>query len=58
MSDKLLTIDEVAKILEVKPVTVKRYARENLLNSVQEGDQLMFRESDVMKYLEITKRLK
>lgn len=58
MSDKLLTVDEVAKVLDVKPVTVKRYARENLLNSVKEGDQLMFKETEVQKYLEITKRLK
>lgn len=58
MSDKLLTIDEVAKILEVKAVTVKRYARENLLNSIKQGNDLMFPEEDVMKYLEITKKLK
>jgi excisionase family DNA binding protein len=58
MSDKLLTVDEAAKILEVKAVTVKRYARENLLNSVKQGNDLMFLEQDVLKYLEITKRLK
>lgn len=58
MSDKLLTIDEVAKILDVKVVTVKRYARENLLNSIKEGNNLMFPEEDVMKYREITKKLK
>ncbi|MBT1444546.1 helix-turn-helix domain-containing protein [Shewanella sp. JM162201] len=57
MSDKLLTLDEVAKILDKSPVTIKRYARENLLSAKGEGDDLVFKEEEVMRYLEFSKRL-
>lgn len=57
MSDKMLTLDEVAKILDQKPITIKRYARENLLSAQGEGDDLMFKEEEVMRYLEFSKRL-
>ncbi|WP_372871480.1 helix-turn-helix domain-containing protein [Shewanella sp.] len=57
MSDKKLTLDEVAKILNKTPVTIKRYARENLLSAEGEGDNLLFKEDEVMRYLEFSKRL-
>ncbi|ABM00880.1 helix-turn-helix domain-containing protein [Shewanella amazonensis] len=57
MSDKLLTLDEVAKLLDKSAVTIKRYAREHLLTNVGEGEELMFREEEVMRYLEFSKRL-
>lgn len=57
MSDKLLTLDEVCKVLDKTPATIKRYARENLLSSKQEGDELLFPEAEVMRYLEFSKRL-
>lgn len=57
MSDKMLTLDEVAKILDKNPITIKRYARENLLSSEGEGDEMKFKEDEVMRYLEFSKRL-
>lgn len=58
MSDsKLLSLDEVCKILEKPEVTIKRLAREHLLNSVKEGNELKFPEEDVMKFKEIAGRL-
>ncbi|MBV7314704.1 helix-turn-helix domain-containing protein [Shewanella sp. NIFS-20-20] len=57
MSDKLLTLDEVCKILDKSPTTIKRYARENLLSSVEEGDDIRFPEAEVMRYLDFAKRL-
>ncbi|QIR15570.1 helix-turn-helix domain-containing protein [Shewanella aestuarii] len=57
MMDKLLTLDEVCKILDKSPTTIKRYARENLLTSEQNGDELSFSEAEVMRYLDFSKRL-
>lgn len=57
MSDKLLTLEEVCKILDKSPATIKRYARENLLSSHQDGEELTFPEGEVMRYLDFSKRL-
>lgn len=57
MSDKYLTLEEVCKLLDKTPATIKRYARENLLSSKQEGDELMFPEAEVMRYLSFSKKL-
>ncbi|MCP5161073.1 MAG: helix-turn-helix domain-containing protein [Hahellaceae bacterium] len=58
MSDKLLTLAEVSKLLDKPEVTVKRYAKESLLPSVKQGADLMFPEAAVLKYIEISKKLK
>ncbi|MCP5205578.1 MAG: helix-turn-helix domain-containing protein [Hahellaceae bacterium] len=58
MSDKLLTLDEVCKLLDKPEVTVKRYARESLLPSVKKDGQLMFPEASVQQYISIEQRLK
>lgn len=59
MSDgaKLLTLAETAALLNKPEVTVKRYARESLIQSVKQGSELMFSEEAVKKYIEIEKRL-
>lgn len=57
MSDKLLTLEEVCQMLDKSPTTIKRYARENLLSSVKEGENLQFPEDEVKRYLEFSKRL-
>ena len=56
--EKLLSIAETSKLLDKPEVTIKRYAREKLIPNVQVNGSIMFAESAVMKYLEITKRLK
>lgn len=58
MSDeKLLTLAEASAMMNKPEVTVKRYARESLIRSVKQGNELMFPEDAVKKYMEIEKRL-
>lgn len=57
MSDKMLTLAETSEILNASEVTVKRWAREHLLKSVKEGNDMKFPESDVLKYKEINEKL-
>ena len=57
MSEKQLTLDEVCTLLDKTPATIKRYARENLLSNVAEGDDYLFNEAEVLRYLEFAKRL-
>jgi len=54
---KLLTLAEASQMLDKPEVTVKRYARESLIQSVKQDGSLLFPEDAVKKYLEITKRL-
>jgi excisionase family DNA binding protein len=58
MSDKMLSLAEACQILNVTETTIKRWAKEHLLKSVQNGDALEFPETDVLKYKEINDRLR
>ena len=57
MSDKLLTLQETCEVLEVGEVTVKRWAKEHLLQSIEDNGELKFPEGAVKKYKEINDRL-
>lgn len=57
MSEKLLNLAEVSQILDKSEATIKRYARENLLTNVGEDDEFTFKEDEVNRYLEFSKRL-
>ncbi|AQS40101.1 hypothetical protein Sps_05023 [Shewanella psychrophila] len=57
MSDKVLGLDEVSKILGKSEATIKRYARENLLTNIGDEDEFKFKEDEVNRYLEFAKRL-
>ncbi|BAJ00499.1 helix-turn-helix domain-containing protein [Shewanella violacea] len=57
MSDKVLDLDEVSKLLGKSEATIKRYARENLLTNIGENDEYKFNEDEVNRYLEFSKRL-
>lgn len=57
MSEKYLSLSEVCKMLDKPEVTVKRYARESLLPSVEKDGQLMFPEGSVKQYIQIEQRL-
>ena len=57
MSNTMLTLDEVCELLNKTPTTIKRYARENLLSSVKENDELLFPAEEVHRYLEFSKKL-
>lgn len=56
-SAQWLTVDQVAEILNLKPVTVKRYAREGLLNGKQENNEWLFLSDDIDKFKEIQAKL-
>jgi predicted site-specific integrase-resolvase len=56
-TDELLTVEQVAEILNLKPVTVKRYAREGLLNGKQEKNEWQFMTADIEKFKEIQAKL-
>jgi predicted site-specific integrase-resolvase len=56
-TDNWLKVDEVAEILGLKEVTVKRYAREGLLNGKQEKNEWRFLNSDIDKFKEIQGKL-
>jgi predicted site-specific integrase-resolvase len=56
-SSDWLTVDQVAEILGLKPVTVKRYAREGLLNGKQEKNEWQFLSADIDKFKEIQAKL-
>ena len=58
MSDRMLSLAETSTLLNVSEVTVKRWAREHLLKCVKQGAEMSFPEHDVLKYKEITERLK
>ncbi|ABI73041.1 MULTISPECIES: helix-turn-helix domain-containing protein [Shewanella] len=48
--DNDLTLNEVCEILDKSPTTIKRYARENLLFTEQNGNVLSFNKAEVMRY--------
>jgi predicted site-specific integrase-resolvase len=52
-----LTVEQVAEILSLKPVTVKRYAKEGLLNAKQEKNEWQFLSTDIDKFKEIQAKL-
>ncbi len=52
-----LSVDKVAEILNLKPVTIKRYAREGLLNGKQERNEWRFLSADIDKFKEIQAKL-
>ena len=56
-NEEWLNVDEVSKELTLKPVTVKRYAREGLLSGQQEKTEWRFLASDIEKFKAIQAKL-
>lgn len=56
-SDEWLNVESVATELSLKPVTVKRYAREGLLNGKQTNNEWHFLATDIEKFKEIQSKL-
>lgn len=56
VSLNLLTIEEVAQLLNVSPVTVHRYKREKGLPYIKIGNTLRFDWEDVRRWVERHKR--
>ena len=55
---ELLTLDQVADILSLKPITIKRYAREGLLDSEEEKGELLFQPEKVQRFKDIQAKLR
>ncbi|MEC8443385.1 MAG: helix-turn-helix domain-containing protein [Pseudomonadota bacterium] len=58
MAEQLMTIEEVAEFLEIKSVTVKRYAREGLLDSHGADKPPLFERDKVERFKEIQSKLR
>lgn len=56
-ADNWLKVAEVSEILGLKEVTIKRYAREGLLNGKQENNEWQFLTSDIEKFKAIQEKL-
>lgn len=48
--DSLLTAEEVAKILRVKPQTIYEWAKRGILPSIRLGRLTRFRKSDMVNF--------
>lgn len=53
-----LTLDQVSDILSMKPVTIKRYVREGLLDSEQNQGQLTFDPDKVQRFKDLQEKLR
>ncbi|MBL4798218.1 MAG: helix-turn-helix domain-containing protein [Oleispira sp.] len=56
-ADNWLQVTEVAEMLDLKEVTIKRYAREGLLNGKKENNEWQFLTSDIEKFKAIQAKL-
>ncbi len=52
VSDKLLTTEQVAELLQVHPFTVLKYIKTGKLKAIKLGRVWRIRESDVERFLE------
>ncbi|WP_419810523.1 helix-turn-helix domain-containing protein [Bacterioplanoides sp.] len=57
-AEQTLSVDEVAEILSMKAVTIKRYAREGLLDSEQDNGEFRFLPDKVEKFKAIQEKLR
>lgn len=55
-SDKLLTIDEVAELLRVKPSVVKHWVYTRSIPCIKLPKQILFDKEDLMEWIERQKR--
>jgi len=56
-AEQPLSIEQAAQFLDVSEVTLKRYAREKLIPSIQQGKELVFELKAVENYKKIADRL-
>lgn len=52
MPEQILTSDQVAKILQIHPLTVLRYIKEGKLKAIKLGRVYRIRESEIEKFLD------
>ena len=51
-TERILTVEEVARLLRVHPTTISRYARSGELRSYVLGSRRLFKETDVWSFFE------
>jgi len=51
-TERILTVEEVARLLRVHPTTISRYARTGELRSYVLGSRRLFKEADVWSFFE------
>jgi excisionase family DNA binding protein len=51
-TSRILTVEEVARLLRVHPTTISRYARSGELKSYVLGSRRLFKEDDVWSFFE------
>jgi len=51
-TSRILTVEEVARLLRVHPTTISRYARSGELRSYVLGSRRLFKEADVWSFFE------
>lgn len=54
--DKLLTIKDVADILNVTKRTIYNYIQDNKLKPIKVGGKLLFKENDIKELIEKSKK--
>ena len=52
MADQILTCDQVAKMLQLHPLTVLRYIKEGKIKGIKLGRVYRIRESEIEKFLQ------
>lgn len=50
--EKLMRVDEIARILDVSEITVRRLVYKGSLEAIKVGEQLRFKREQVEKYLQ------
>lgn len=51
LTDQLLTVKQVAEMLQIDPETVRVYARKGILPYIKLGNQIRFRPSTLQEFL-------
>ena len=54
MSNKTLTTEQVAHLLNVSPYTVRGYAKAEILRGSKPGKRWLFEQADVDNFLEVS----
>lgn len=52
MADRLLTVEQVAKRLQVTKMTIYRYIKANKIAAIKIGKEYRLKESELQKFLE------
>ncbi len=54
-NNDFLTVEEVSKLLSVKPFTVRKYFREGQISGIKRGKRIYFHKSSLTEFMSETK---